>query len=359
MDLTFNPQNLNLSAVSVRDVICYLELSGNDYNGYLGERISSVFVILIVSTLGTLFPVIATRIPKLRIPLYVFLFARYFGSGVIIATAFIHLLDPGYAEIGPNTCVGMTGNWAVYSWPPALAMTAVMVIFLMNFLADYYVENKYKSSKPTRPEVEDVITGEGEAVAASSFSNVEMGKPSEKGQLAELAHLSDEDIEREFKERIAAFLILEFGIIFHSAIIGLTLGTIGEEFFILYPVIVFHQTFEGLGIGARLSAIAFPKRLSWMPYMLVLAYGLTTPIGIAVGLGVRNSFSVNSFNANIVAGIFDSMSAGILIYTGVVEMLARDFIFNPQRSNDKKRLAFMLISLYAGCGLMAVIGKWA
>ena len=58
---------------------------------------------------ATYFPVIAKRVPRLRMPLYVYLFARYFGAGVIVATAFIHLLDPAYGEIGPNTCVGMIG----------------------------------------------------------------------------------------------------------------------------------------------------------------------------------------------------------------------------------------------------------
>ncbi len=82
--------------------------------------------------------------------------------------------------------------------------------------------------------------------------------------------------------QLTAIAILEFGVIFHSVIIGLTLGSAGDEFPVLYPVIVFHQSFEGLGIGARLSAIPFPKRVSWMPWTLCAAYGLTTPIAIAI-----------------------------------------------------------------------------
>ena len=162
-----------------------------------------------------------------------------------------------------------------------------------------------------------------------------------------------------FKQQIAAFLILEFGVLFHSVIIGLNLGVVGEEFSTLYPVLVFHQSFEGLGIGARLSVIPFPHRLRWMPWALCLAYGLTTPIAIAIGLGVRTTYNSGSFTANIVSGVLDSISAGILIYTGFVEMLARDFIFNPQRTNNKKRLAFMLVSLYLGTAIMALLGKWA
>lgn len=62
---------------------------------------------------------------------------------------------------------------------------------------------------------------------------------------------TEEMEERSFRQQIAAFLILEFGVIFHSVIIGLNLGTAGSEFSTLYPVLVFHQSFEGLGIGGE------------------------------------------------------------------------------------------------------------
>lgn len=96
----FDPANVDLSTASETDIVCYFALSGNDYNGRLGARISALFVILIVSTCVTFFPVVAKRVKWLKVPLYVYLFARYFGAGVIVATAFIHLLDPAYSEIG-------------------------------------------------------------------------------------------------------------------------------------------------------------------------------------------------------------------------------------------------------------------
>ena len=53
------------------------------------------------------------------------------------------------------------------------------------------------------------------------------------------------------------------------------------------------------------------------------------------------------------------MSAGVLIYTGLVELLARDFLFNPLRTKDNKRLTFMIICVFLGAGVMALLGKWA
>jgi solute carrier family 39 (zinc transporter), member 1/2/3 len=51
----------------------------------------------------------------------------------------------------------------------------------------------------------------------------------------------------DFTAQMTAIFILEFGVIFHSIFIGLTLALSGEEFRTLYVVLVFHQTFEGLG----------------------------------------------------------------------------------------------------------------
>jgi zinc transporter 1/2/3 len=85
----FDPSSVNLDTASPADIICYLELGKNEYNGRLGVRISALFVILIVSSAATFFPVIAARVSWVRINIYVYLFARYFGAGVIIATAFI------------------------------------------------------------------------------------------------------------------------------------------------------------------------------------------------------------------------------------------------------------------------------
>ncbi|KAG9532307.1 ZIP zinc/iron transport family, partial [Aureobasidium melanogenum] len=352
---TFDPENVNLLTANPAQVICALSASGNEYDGKLGARISSIFVIWIISTLVTVFPVAAKRVKRLKIPLHVYLFARFFGSGVIVATAFIHLLDPAYGEIGPNTCVGMTGGWAQYSWVPAIALTSVTVIFLVDLIAERYVEMKY-GIQHEHVSLQDAITGR---------ANPQLPHPEEVYHEKDIEQTTTTtDVtrveEQQFRTQFGAFLILEFGVIFHSVVIGLNLGVSGKEFSTLYVVLIFHQSFEGLGIGARMSDIPFPARLrGWLPWLLCIAYGLTTPICIAIGLGLRTTYNPNSFTANIVSGILDSISAGVLIYTGLVELLARDFIFDPNRTKDNKRLTFMVVSFLLGAGIMALLGKWA
>jgi zinc transporter 1/2/3 len=85
----FDPSSVDLTTADPAQIICYLQLGQNEYNGKLGARVSSVFVVLIVSTVATFFPVLSSRTTRFKVPLYVYLFARYFGAGVIIATAFI------------------------------------------------------------------------------------------------------------------------------------------------------------------------------------------------------------------------------------------------------------------------------
>jgi hypothetical protein len=68
----------------------------------MGLHIGALFIILFTSavgmsfgvmslTIGSTFPILSKRVPALRIPNSVFLVAKFFGTGVIIATAFIHV----------------------------------------------------------------------------------------------------------------------------------------------------------------------------------------------------------------------------------------------------------------------------
>ena len=141
-----------------------------------------------------------------------------------------------------------------------------MIIFLLDFGAERYVEIKYGAQNI--PDVETSITRNGhhtaatesdtaerreslariEAMAASAAYSEKYNSPAYDDEGSSLDHAA---AEKSFRQQIAAFLILEFGVIFHSVIIGLNLGVVGNEFNTLYPVLVFHQSFEGLGIGAR------------------------------------------------------------------------------------------------------------
>ncbi|KAI6793933.1 hypothetical protein KC332_g16896, partial [Hortaea werneckii] len=142
--------------------------------------------------------------------------------------------------------------------------------------------------------------------------------------------------------------------------IGLTLAVSGEEFETLYVVLVFHQTFEGLALGTRLASVEWPKSRRWTPYLLGVGYAISTPIAIAIGIGVRTSFAPGSQKTLITNGVFDSVSAGILIYTGLIELMAHEFMFSEYMQKAPVREVLSAVGMMAlGAGLMALLGNWA
>jgi zinc transporter 1/2/3 len=173
-------------------------------------------------------------------------------------------------------------------------------------------------------------------------------------------HLGHSRDHRDLELAKAGDISAEFGIIFHSVFIGLTPSVAGPDFTTLYIVLVFHQTFEGLGLGSRLATLPWPESKRRTPYLLGSGYAVSTRIAIAIGLGVRNTYPPTGRTTLIVNGVFDSISAGILIYTALLEPMAHEFMFSSSMRRASIRTvlsAFFLLCL--GAALMALLGKWA
>jgi solute carrier family 39 (zinc transporter), member 1/2/3 len=109
-----------------------------------------------------------------------------------------------------------------------------------------------------------------------------------------------------FKKMSLNITLLEGGILFHSVFVGITVSLTIEGFVILLVAILFHQMFEGLGLGSRIAAVPY-KRGSLRPWVLVVAFGTTAPIGMAIGLMVRGGYDPNSAFGLIIVGIFNAM----------------------------------------------------
>lgn len=173
-------------------------------------------------------------------------------------------------------------------------------------------------------------------------------------------HHDHEDHGESYAAQLTSLFILEFGVIFHSIFIGLTLAVAGSEFVTLYIVLVFHQTFEGLGLGARLATVTWPRAKRYTPHIMAIAYGFSTPIAIAAGIGARESLKVQGREMLIVNGVFDALSAGILLYTGLVELMAHEFLFSHTlRMGPARNLFLAFFWMVMGAFLMAILGKWA
>jgi len=336
--------------------------SGNEFDGRMGLRISSIFVIMIGSMFGALFPVFARRFSKGGgFPKWAFFVAKYFGSGVIIATAFIHLLAPA-EEALTNKC--LTGPITEYSWVEGIILMTIIVLFFVELMVMRF--SHFGQGHVHDEEGQSHTPLDDQSSIANEATEPKHLMPGEDHLGHSREHHDNDDDEddkqaiEDYAAQLTSIFILEFGIIFHSVFIGLTLAVSGAEFTTLYIVLVFHQTFEGLGLGSRLATVPWPKSKRNTPYLLGFAFGISTPIAIAIGLGVRNSYPPTGRTTLIVNGVFDSISAGILIYTALVELMAHEFMFS--RSMRQAPIRDVLIAFFllcAGAALMALLGKWA
>ena len=73
---------------------------------------------------------------------------------------------------------------------------------------------------------------------------------------------------------------------------------------------------------------------------------------------VTNVYDENSSTRLIVEGIFNSASAGILIYMALVDLLAPDFKCSRLQNNRTLQLGAN-VSLLLGAGCMALLAIWA
>jgi zinc transporter 1/2/3 len=169
--------------------------------------------------------------------------------------------------------------------------------------------------------------------------------------------LSPED---ERKRQILQCLMLEAGILFHSIFIGMAVSVAtGPPFVVFLVAIAFHQSFEGLALGSRIAAINFPRH-SLRPWIMVLAYGTTTPIGQAIGLFVHKLYDPQSAAGLLMVGFMNGISSGLLLFAGLVQLLAEDFLSDKSYVVLKgQRRVEAFSAVIAGASLMALVGAWA
>ncbi|KAG6591806.1 Zinc transporter 3, partial [Cucurbita argyrosperma subsp. sororia] len=92
--------------------------------------------------------------------------------------------------------------------------------------------------------------------------------------------------------------------------------------------------------------------------IMAVFFCLTTPIGIAIGIGVANSYDEASPKALIVEGILNAASAGILMYMALVDFLAAEFMSLRMQRNAKLQF-FADVALILGAALMSLLAIWA
>ncbi|MCJ1373117.1 hypothetical protein MMC20_004344 [Loxospora ochrophaea] len=218
------------------------------------------------------------------------------------------------------------------------------------------------SSKPSGASYPD-----SDPEANGSDLNLDEDDPiADSSGLLRIPHSSHDDLgphstEQSQEKLLLQCLLLEAGILFHSIFIGMALSVaIGTPFVVLLIAISFHQTFEGLALGSRIAAITIFPPSSPKPWLMALAYGTTTPIGQAIGLAVHGLYDPAGQTGLLMVGATNAVSSGLLLFAGLVELLAEDFLSDASYETLKgKRRLQACGAVVGGALLMALVGAWA
>ncbi|KAL0075963.1 Zinc/iron permease [Phycomyces blakesleeanus] len=363
-----------------------------DYN--MSLRIGSLFIIMGTSAIGVFTPVIIHRIRPYdhgSIRDWILTIGKFFGTGVILATAFIHMLPEALSNFD-SPC--LSEGWKSYgAFAGVFCMISSFALQLLELAAVSNLDRIYakrqaqrdtldiektevcstailgsdSSQQSTTKDIDERLTkkggfgyGIGGGAASSGNRSNDIGNGGH-GHSHEIGHVHSagllEDDDQSFRN--IGTLMLELGIVMHSIIIGITLANTGnDEFITLLIALVFHQFFEGVALGTRINDM---NHSNWIkPVLMGGLFMIMTPIGVAIGIGIHSSFNANSSSSVLASAILDSLSAGILLYNAYVSLMSLEINHNVEfRRAPFVRKAVCFLSMYVGAAIMALIGKWA
>lgn len=343
--------------------------TSGDVTPWTDLHIAPIFIIWFTGTLSAAFPILAYHSSVARVPRTLFEFTKYLGSGVIIATAFIHLLPPAINEL-TSLCLGTA--WNTHPYPLMLTFLMFFTICVFGILAFHVGMGKLMRLgihyDPYGFRMGAFIAHYREADSSPALTFSDDDSELEKTE-------NGNDFEAGYKQaslapnenamaRLIAVAVLEFGIILHSTLIGLTLA-MDNRWRVLFVAVIFYQMFDGLALGSRLAYLDLPHKYRTVPFLGVFLYGITTPIGITMGLHARMIYIPGSAHVSFVSGILGTLSASILLYTGFVELLAQEFLFSPRPTDSPEiretniwKLLYVLTCVLLGYGAVILLCKW-
>lgn len=140
----------------------------------------------------------------------------------------------------------------------------------------------------------------------------------------------------------------------HSIIIGFNLGQLGDNDIgtinALMIALAFHQFFEGWALGTMLGDLRVSNTFDCICGLL---FALTTPVGIVLGI-----CTTSSATGDIVKGCSNGVAAGFLIYSGLVDILLKEFQRKEGQYPDKD-VPVMCLSTLLGAAAMGLLAVWA
>ncbi|KAG0518488.1 hypothetical protein BDA96_09G180100 [Sorghum bicolor] len=333
-----------------------------DKAGALRLKVVAIFCILAGGAVGAAVPSLGHgRLPALRPDADLFLAVKALAGGVILATGLVHILPAAFDALG-SPCLA-AGPWNRFPFAGMVAMLAAVATLVVDTVATGYFRRRTVARRkaaaavgdePSSSELGRCDGGDLEA-EASDDSGAHHGHVHGMSALAPAPPTTTVDDEL-VRHRVIS-QVLELGVVVHSLIIGMSLGASDFPSTVrpLVPALTFHQLFEGIGLGGCIVQAKF--RLRSMLAMAVF-FSLTTPIGVAIGIGISSVYDETSPTALVVQGFLEAAAAGILVYMALVDILAEDFMSARVQSSARLQVA-LNTSLLLGAGLMSMLAIWA
>ncbi|KAL1359301.1 hypothetical protein AAHE18_04G098200 [Arachis hypogaea] len=328
--------------------------SCNDKEKALPLKIVAIFAILVTSMIGVSLSFGRRSIPALSPENDLFMVVKCFAGGIILGTGFMHVLPDSLDMLGSD-CLEEK-PWHEFPFSGLVAMFSALFTLMVDSLATSFYSKKSSDA---------VIPG-SHTGAVGGHEEQEMGLVVSVGHFHGHAnghhHAAIEATKNEgaadtqlVRYRVVA-MVLELGIIIHSVVIGLSMGASNNTCSIkgLIAALCFHQMFEGIGLGGCIIEAQYKllKRV-----VLVLFFSVTTPFGIALGIGLSRIYKENSPSALITVGMLNASSAGLLIYMALVDLLSANFM-SPRLQNNIKLQLKSYVAVFLGATGMSVMAKW-
>ncbi|OVA02749.1 Zinc/iron permease [Macleaya cordata] len=317
-------------------------------------KLISIAVIFITSVIGISSPVLLAQRFQGK-PAYdkVTLVIKCFAAGVILSTSLVHVLPDAFNALA-DCQVASHHPWKDFPFSGLISLIGALLALLVDVTATSHVDHHKPCHYTPIGALEDETSNSKKSVDAQ----LEFGVLSVSSTTNHDGEEEDQQLMK-LKQRLVS-QVLEIGIIFHSVIIGVTLGMSQNKCTIrpLVAALAFHQIFEGMGLGGCIAQAGFS--IGTTVYMCFM-FAVTTPMGIVLGMIL---FSVTGYDdsspkALILEGILGSLSSGVLIYMALVDLIAADFFHNKMMGCKPWRIKACYTALVLGSASMSVLALWA
>ncbi|KAK9742011.1 hypothetical protein RND81_03G143000 [Saponaria officinalis] len=372
-----------------------------DDTAALTLKLIAIGSILAAGAAGIAIPLFGRKKRFLATDGNLFIAAKAFAAGVILATGFVHMLPDASKNLS-NSCLPKN-PWSKFPFSGFFAMMAALLTFMLDFVGTQLYERKAEKMKRKEAGQIDELGLDGSLDSISAAGILPADRTASRGSRDVCGGVGEESIigmrahghghdasdghvidvygdghghdhghghghghghshghsfgGDSSARHVVISQVLELGIVSHSILIGLSLGVSHSPCTIrpLVAALSFHQFFEGFALGGCIAQAQF-KHLHTV--IMACFFALTTPGGIAVGIGAASFYNPASPRALIVEGILDSLSAGILVYMSLVDLIAADFMSKKMRSNIRLQVV-SYIALFLGAALMSSLAVWS